>query len=414
MKENTQKKENFIKRFNLLPKVLCIFVAFLIWLYVTAVESPEHEETVSGIPIELVGASTIESQHNLSIFNGYDITLDLVVKGQQSTISRYTENDYTITADISSITSAGRYTIDLSFDMPSGVTLSGSSRQSIDIYVDEKASASIEVRPSVRYISQYSIGDYELDYDVITVTGPRKLIDEVGYAEVIVDAGQISSTTTVSGSLTLKSTSNTVMSNPYLKLSKSEVKVTVPVFVSKEVEVRVPYKYDFYNNETASVKVEPSTVTLEGDPAVLENVNYIYTSLVNEKDISDNTVLNLPLQIPDHIKLSKEESETVNVSVSHIGTQKKTISVSTDNIEVIGADGIKYNILGDTISIVFRGKSEILKGISAKHIKLTVDLTGYDDSETTVYLPVTVTFDSESYKAYVINISDYTVQVKIG
>ena len=121
MKENNV---NFFKRFNVLPKIFCILVAFLIWLYVTAVESPDHEETITFVPIELVGASTIESEHNLSVVSGRDIKIDLVVRGQQSTISKYNVDDYNVIADISGLNSAGRYTIDLHFDMPSGVTLS--------------------------------------------------------------------------------------------------------------------------------------------------------------------------------------------------------------------------------------------------------------------------------------------------
>ena len=77
-----EKNVNFFKRFNVLPKIFCILVAFLIWLYVTAVESPDHEETISSVPVELFGAGTILSDHNLSPVSGRDIKIDIVVKGQ--------------------------------------------------------------------------------------------------------------------------------------------------------------------------------------------------------------------------------------------------------------------------------------------------------------------------------------------
>lgn len=414
MKENTEKKENFFRRFNVLPKIFCILVAFLIWLYVTAVESPDHEENITFVPIELVGASSIESQYNLSVVSGRDIKIDLVVKGQQSTISRYNADDYTVTADISGLTTAGRYTVDLHFDMPAGVTLSSASSNSIEVYVDEKVSASVEVRPSVIYSSEYTIGEYELDYDVITVSGPKKYVDEVGYAEVAVNAGKISSTTTVSGTLSLKSTSNVPMTSPYLSLSKTEVKVTIPVYVTKEVEVRVPYKYDFYKYDTATTKVEPSTVTIEGDPSVLSTVDYVYTTMVDEKEIDGNITLNLALQMPDNVSLSKTEKGTVNVSIRHMGTQVKRLAISSKRFNVVGAEGMTYEILSDSLTITVRGKEEVLRGLTENFFKITIDLTGYDAQSAIVDVPYTVEFDAESYKSYVIGTNDENVKVKIG
>ena len=64
---------NFFKRFNVLPKMFCVLVAFLIWLYVTAVESPDHEETITSVPVELFGVGTLESEHNLSPVSGREI-----------------------------------------------------------------------------------------------------------------------------------------------------------------------------------------------------------------------------------------------------------------------------------------------------------------------------------------------------
>ncbi len=414
MKENTEKKVNFVRRFNLLSKIFCILAAFLIWLYVTAVESPDHEETVSFVTIEIVGEGTIQSEHNLSVVSGKDNKIDLVVKGQQSTIAKYDVEDYSITADISGIDAAGRYTVALSFDMPTGVTLSSASSNTVEVYVDEQISAEVEVRPSVTYSSEYTVGDYQLDYDVITVSGPKKLVNEIGYAEVSVNAGKISSTTTYSGKLTLKNTSNAAMSSSYFKLSKDEVKVTIPVYVTKEVEVRVPFKYDYYKADTATVNIEPSSVIIEGDPSVLSTVKYVNTTMVNEKDITDNTSLSLALQIPESVSLSKLEKDTVSISIQHIGTQKKYFSISSENINVIGAEKLKYEILNNSVNITVRGDSDVLKTITQDDFRISIDLTGYDSSSAVVEVPYSVDFGAESYKAYVVGANDENVKVKIG
>lgn len=412
-----EKNVNFFKRFNVLPKIFCVLVAFLIWLYVTAVESPDHEETITSVPVELFGVGTLESEHNLSPVSGREIKIDIVVKGQQSTISRYSVEDYKVIADISGLKTAGRHTVNLSFDMPSGVTMSSSSASSIEVYIDENIEADVEVRPSVMYSSEYAIGEYTLDYDVIKVTGPKKYVDEVAYAEVSVNAGKITSTKSVTGTLVLKNSSNMPITSPYLKMSREQVEVTIPVYVTKEVQVKVPYKYGYYSKDTAAVRIEPSTITVEGELSALSSVDYIYTELLDEKAIDGNVVLEQRIdfeKLPPNVRISKSEKETVSVSIQHKATEKKRFSVNSKQFSVIGAEGMNYDIINDSLSVVVRGKSEALKELKADSFKIIIDLTGYEASSEIVEVPYSVEFDAESFEAYVIEANKENIKVKIS
>ena len=164
----------------------------------------------------------------------------------------------------------------------------------------------------------------------------------------------------------------------------------------------------------ASVKVEPSTVTIVGEASVLDTIDFISTDIVNEKDISDDMTLTKSLVIPSGIKLGITEKDTVQLKISHIGTQKKQFSISTKNINVIGGDNLKYDILNDFINVTVRGKNEILKDLTAEDFVVTLDLTGYSNDPLTVDVPYTVNFEAESYKAYVVGANNENIKVKIG
>ncbi len=403
-------KKDYFEKFNILPKVLCIFVAFIIWLYVTAVESPDYEETIYQVPVDLIGVSTIEKEYNLSVFSGYDATVDISIKGQQSTINRYTVEDFNVTADVSDLSDGGRYELDLSFDMPSGVTLSKSSDKTVDVYIDEKTSTAIDVKPRVTYVSNYEVGDFELDNDVVIISGPKKLVNEVDYAVVRVDAGTVDAKTTVSGPLTIVNKSGEDMSNPYLKLSKSEAKVTIPIYDVKEVKVNVPLKYGYYNKNTATIKVVPETIVLRGDPNVLQTITSVNTTVVDEKKITGDSTLKLAIQIPDNVSLSSAASDSVEVSITHTGTTVKTLNVK--NFNVIGDDDLSYRILNSYVTVKLRGTAEELKEITADDITINVDLSGYDSNSTTISMPVSITIDSDSEDIY--EIGDYIIQVEIN
>ncbi len=396
-----------------MPKILCVLAAFIIWLYVAAVESPDHEETVYQVPVSLIGVSSIESNYNLSVFSGYDITVDLTVKGQLSTINKYTADDYNVTADISKVTEGGRYTIELAFDMPTGVTLTSSSAQNADLYIDERITATVDVYPKLKSASvkdNYELGELVSDTETVVVSGPKKLVEEVDYAAVYIDAGSLDSSVTIVGKLTLVNLSGEDITNPYLKLSKNEVKVTVPIYEYKELPVEVPTKYGLYNESNSKITVSPETVAVKGDPLALEKLSSVSTTTIDETKIMADSTMILSLQLPDNISLAEGETSNVSVSITHVGTTTKSIGI--DDIKVKGGKNIDYAIQTASVNVTLRGTSEALEKIEEEDIEAVVDLSGFSETTGTISAPLTITVKDSSGTVYAIG--EYSVQVKIG
>ena len=406
-------KFGFFKRFHFVPKLLCVLVAFIIWVYVAAVESPDHEETIYDVPVNLMGVSSIESNYNLSVFSGYDFTVDLKVKGQLSTISKYSIDDYNVTADISKVTEGGRYTINLAFDMPSGVTLASSSSETAEFYIDERTTTIVSVYPKLRSVAvaeNYELGELSSDTETIVVSGPKILVDEVDFASVYLDAGNINSSVTMIGKITLVNKSGEDMANPYLKLSKNEARVIIPIYEYKELQVVVPTKYGYYNDQNSKISVSPDRIAVKGDPIVLEKISSLSTSVIDETKITSDLTMLLGLQMPDNISLAEGELSYVNVSITHIGTTTKKIAV--DNIKVKGAKNIDYTIQTASVNIILRGNVKDLENIEEKDIEAVVDLSGFSESSGTISAPLTITVKDTSGEVYAIG--EYSAQIKIS
>ena len=58
-----QRKRNW----HIGTKILCMVCAFIIWLYVMEVDSPDYESEFLDVPVNLAGVSTLENEHNLSV-----------------------------------------------------------------------------------------------------------------------------------------------------------------------------------------------------------------------------------------------------------------------------------------------------------------------------------------------------------
>ncbi len=408
-----KKNNSFFKKFNILPKILCVLTAFVIWLYVAAVESPDHEETVYQVPVSLVGVSAIENGYNLSVFSGYDMTVDINVKGQKSTINKYNVDDYNVTADISSVTEGGRYTFDLSFDMPNGVTFVSASSKTADFYIDERTTTTVNVYPRLRSVQvsgNYEMGELSSDTDTVVVSGPKILVEEISHAAVYLEAGTINSSVTMVGQLTLVNLSGEDVSNPYLKLSKNEVKVTVPLYTYKELPVNVPTRHGIYNSSNSTITVTPTHIAVKGDPAILDKLNSVSTTAIDEKKIMSDCEMLLSLQLPDNVMLADGEIQNVTVAVTHKGTTTKTVSI--DNFKIEAPKELRYSLQTASIKVTFRGTAKALEKLEAADISAVVDLSDFTETSGTITAPVTILV--KDYNNTVYAIGEYSVQVKIS
>lgn len=407
------KNKSLFKNFSILPKIFCVIVAFVIWLYVAAVESPDHEETIHQVPVNLVGVSSIESNYNLSVFSGYDITVDLTVKGQLSTINKYSVDDYNITADISHVTAGGRHTVELFFDMPTGVLLSSASATTAELYIDERTTATIDVYPRLKSIAvpdNYELGELISDTETVIVSGPKILVEDVAHAAVYLDAGRLDSSISMIGKLTLVNKSGEDITNPFLKLSKNEVKVSIPLYEYKELTVVVPTKYGYLNDTNSKIAINPPTIAVKGDPVVLDKINKISTTTIDETKIVGDSTIILGLIIPDNISIASGETNNVSVTVNHIGTTVKSVAV--DEIKVVGAKNLDYSIQTAVLNVTLRGTSEILESVDENSIIASVDLTGFEETVGIISIPVTITMKDSENGVYAVG--EYSVQVKLG
>ena len=116
---------------DLAAKILCTLAAFFLWIYVMSVESPEYEQIFSHLTVELAGTDALADK-NLAVYSGYGTMIDVTLSGKKSTLSKYTEKDIPVTADLSSlfsdsssVTAGGRYSVKVKVDVPSGCKLAG-------------------------------------------------------------------------------------------------------------------------------------------------------------------------------------------------------------------------------------------------------------------------------------------------
>jgi len=401
-----------------LPKIACLLLSFIIWVYVMQVDNPEHEETIHAVEVALINTATLEGQRNLSVYSGFGNTVDVNVIGQKSLISKLSAEDIKVTADVSGIQSAGMHAVELQIELPSGLSLGSVSQNSIQVYCDEKASAVVDVRARITSFtmeSRLEMGELEVNYDTIVVSGPKETLDTIRYAQVSLELGNISASMNASGKLILVDENGREIENPFLRMSRSDVTVYVPVYTTKTLPLAVAYKYGYFNEENVKIGITPSELTVRGDPDVLESMTELVVATLDEKEIgatlTQNITQRVSLELPETLSAT-DGTENVTLDITHLNTFASVFYVT--DIDVIGAENLQYQILENSIAVMVRGTLEDISSLRGSDFSAVVDLSGYSaQSSGVIREHARIRIDSALAKN-VYELGEYTIQVKLN
>ena len=409
--KNTNTNEKKRGGYDIVPKILCVVFAFVLWLYVTQIETSDYEETFNGVAIELENTSLLESESGLYVYSGYGNTANVTVVGRKSDINRYTSDSIRLYADVGSITESGRHSVQVQGEVPSGIRIGSVSVSNITVYTDTKVTKEIDVVAKVTsaVVAQgCELGDAVPDYTIIGVTGPGEIINTIDCAQISLDLGEISSTVSAVGKVELIGKDGNASDMRYVQPARSEIKVTVPVTTTKTVPLKVDYKNGYYNDKNVTVTLDPASVELKGDPGTLEKIDSITVAILDERRITSNVMQVYKLTAPTGTTVA-DDTDTVRVSIAHKGTSVKAFTVNS--IRVLGADKLKYELQTSSLSVQIRGTAEKLLKLTADDITVTVNLSEYNNITGTLSVNAEVSVSGMSADLY--PIGEYPVQVKI-
>ena len=406
--ENAPKK---IRGKDILARVVCLFAAFLIWIYVMSVDSTDREEVFRSVGVSLENASVLKNEYDMSVISGTGNVADVTIKGKKNVMSRYSAEDIKVYVDLSGISETGRHILDVKAEIPEGVMLVDITPSTIEVYVDNDTTKTVRViakATSYTLDASCELGELVPDVSEIIVRGPAKKLEQIDHALVEFDLGTVSESVISRGVLKLVDASGNVIDDPYLKMSATTVQVSVPVYTYKEVPLTAEYKYGFFNENNADITITPEVIKLKGDPKQLESINELSVVTIDEKKISGDYRQDIQITLPAGItNASGEASATINIK--HKNTGVKALSIS--DFEVKNPRGLSYE-LADSLNVVLRAPTSLLSHITPEYVTVEIDLSYIGSLGGLVSVPVTITVDPV-VEDKVYEIGDYRIQLEI-
>ena len=405
------------KTYNWVVKLLCVFAAVVLWLYVMIVVSPQYQEVFYDVSVNLVGVEELFSKHTLSVYNRNDIgTIDVTVAGKRSQVLGLHIDEIIATADVSTISSSGTVNVNINVEVPSGLTVVEKSKAKVSLDVEEAVTKMIRLSEKVEHLeleADYERGPAEFSFDSVQVSGPKRIVEGITKAEVALDFTGITTSLERTCEFYFVDELNNRISSRYLRYDNTPVDVYVPIYKTVTVPVEVLFTHGYINESNASVTVTPAEVTLKGEEAAMRAEELLYPIILDEKKITENSYgKTVTLQPAEGITI-QDGITSVQVQVD-IDDSIQYMMLTITDIEATGASGIRYEIEDEELHVTLRGPLEQLSGIQPSDVYALVDLSGYSsDSKARVTKTPTIVIDAED-AADVYEVGEYAVQVQIN
>ena len=366
---------------KILSILLAAVIAFGLWLYVITVEQPESEETYYDIPVVLQNETVLAERGLMIVSERPEVTLRLA--GSRTNLNQLNESNINVIANVNSIVTPGTHELTYSVSYPGSVPAGSITRQSstpdmITLKVENKITKQVNVVPEyVGSVAEGLIADKEnvaIDFAAIEVSGPESVLSQITQAKIQVDLEGRTETVVGEYTYTLCNDAGEPVDSQWVTTNVEAVNLTLVIQRVKEVALKV-HVVDGGGATwlTSSITVEPKTILISGSEALLEDLEVLELGTVNLGELAADTVLNMPITLPEGIT---NETGIMEAVVDVKFPNLRTTGMSVDNIQLINIpQGMKAELVTQVLEVKLRGPAALIEGIQEENVVVTVDLT---------------------------------------
>ena len=392
--------------YNFGLKILSLALAVLVWLVVLSIEDPVYTREFSDISVtEINGDQITEAGKAYSYVGGN--TVSVKVKGKTSIVNRLSKDDLLAVADLSTLSITGAVMVDVSCPKYPNLEITpiGSSTVlKVEIEDLVEKSLNIKVVTSGKVASGYYIDQGVATPNMVTVSGPKSVVDQIAEANVSVAVGS-SNTSDITTNTTLKllDQNGSEVSSSTLNISQSDISVNVPIYQTKTVPVNFGVTGQVAEGyRMVSAVYEPKEVTVAGRKEDLDKIDQVtlkdYDISGKNDKIEDSVSIaqNIAEQLPDGVVFTdKEATVALVVDIQEITETSFELPLSKVSLKGSSTDyTYEKSVTGSSdkaVTLKVKGIASEVNALTADNLTALIDVSDYGEGE--YNLPLTVIFD---------------------
>lgn len=368
---------------------LSLLLAIVFWLYVDDWLGSTTTKELTGIPVEFIGAEDTLPSRGLMLTEGEDTTMDVKLSGPRTVISGLDKNDLIIQVNLTNVTAVGTFSYPWTWDVviagnlrdKSGISLEKASLSTVTFQVSplysKQVPVSVNVNGEVADGHIYMAERLAADPSVLTLSGKEEDVDQVESARIAVDLTDANATLQREFAYELLDADGNVVENDKIRVSDRRVLVTAPVYIVKDLALKVKFKESpGSKEENIRWDLEYDTITVAGEPASLENVSEILLDEIDlSKVLSDDGLEPLEIGIPAGC-VNLSGFTTTKISIRFRGLDTRTFTAT--NITAVNiSEGQIFSKMTNSVDVMLRGPASELDQVTPEDIRIVVDLAEF-------------------------------------
>lgn len=372
---------------NISLKLASVFLAVVLWLVVNSVNNPTVPQTYYNIPVKLLNTDMItESGQLFEVLDGTDVISRVVVRAPRTVISELKEENIIATADVNDISSLDTIAIKLTTDRSNrDISSITGSIDTVKLKIENEKIKSLALKTSTsgEVAEGYLVGDITTDQNLVRITGPESVIEQVTKASVNVEIDGMTSDIVTNAEIKLYDADDHEVTNKNITQNIKTVGVKVGIWQKKSVPVvyNVSGSVAQGYRTTGEITDSGEDVEIAGKASVLRNITAIEIP-AEVLDITGQTEslvkeIDLKQHLPDNIFLVNSEDAVRTVTVFVEAEISKRLEIRGERVRMTNVpEGYNVSIseLDESFVIEVIGLSRDVATLQAGNMTGTVDI----------------------------------------
>ena len=399
---------------KILTLLLSLAISFGLWLYVVTVISPEYEVTVYNVPVELVGTGYLDAKGMMITSDTRALKVDLTLQGNRSDLKKYNNSNVTAIVDLSQVNHAGEHQLECSVSFQSGkADVVGKNPGTISVTVADKQTKTVPVE--ITYIGAVPEGyeaerqDVEMNHTTVTISGPKRTLDRIASAGIVVDLSGRMTSFAEDYPITLCGIDGRpIADDSFVTVNLEQIRAVVQVYKVKVVPVQ--FLLDFTDSGlredmvTVTAFPKEGSVTLMGDTDDMEKVSPALTFTITLSNYDQATTEVFVPELPDGVQC--KEQIMAYIQMPEMGHRLMTIT----NFQLTNVpEGMEVSLTQDA-TVELWGPKEILDQLTEADVLGVVDCSNISESTTSLSAVYVV----EGYEYLVVRAEAESISVQVN
>ncbi len=365
---------------NIGLKIISIVLAIVFWFVVLNVSDYSMTVKIEDIPVQQLNGEVLEELDQV-----YDVasgdTVDIIVKGRRSVVTKLGKEDFVATADLSTMSITNTVQI---FVTPKVSSLDDEISIS---YVDNTMKLNLEDKVVTQFpikvktegepADGYAVGEIEVKPNIVNVEGPKSAVDKITEVRAIVNVSGFSTSCERENTIELYDAYGEVIHNDKLFVSQNNVKLNISVYPVKSVAVNVSTigtagtGYD-----VAQVVYQPKTIQIAGPKEKIDKIASVEIRDLSVSGLTENfeTMINVDDYLPEGVFVVGENKD-IAVSVTIEKLESVTYDINVKDITLMGKNN-KYTyeiVISDGYKVTASGLEDVMDGLDISAVKPNIN-----------------------------------------